>query len=61
MDSEKLQHRLKALELLGKHLGMWQDRVDITSAGDKLPDRQVNITFEEIKCEPEESIEPIDA
>lgn len=41
----------KALELLGKHLGMFKDRVDVTSGGNALP-AVINISFSD---EPEES------
>lgn len=34
----------KALELLGKHLGMFKDRVDITSGDNPLPAR-INVVF----------------
>lgn len=40
----------KALELLGKHLGMFKDRVDVTSGGNALP-AVINISFSD---EPEE-------
>jgi len=40
----------KALELLGKHLGMFKDRVDVTSGGNVLP-AVINISFSD---EPEE-------
>ena len=41
----------KALELLGKHLGMFKDRVDVTSGGNALP-AVINISFSD---EPEDS------
>lgn len=41
----------KAFELLGKHLGMFKDRVDVTSGGNALP-AVINISFSD---EPEES------
>ena len=40
----------KAIELLGKHLGMFKDRVDVTSGGNALP-AVINISFSD---EPEE-------
>ncbi|MDU4465610.1 terminase small subunit [Haemophilus parahaemolyticus] len=40
----------KALELLGKHLGMFKDRVDVTSGGNALP-AVINISFSD---EPED-------
>ena len=40
----------KAFELLGKHLGMFKDRVDVTSGGNALP-AVINISFSD---EPEE-------
>ena len=40
----------KALEVLGKHLGMFKDRVDVTSGGNALP-AVINISFSD---EPEE-------
>ena len=40
----------KVLELLGKHLGMFKDRVDVTSGGNALP-AVINISFSD---EPEE-------
>jgi phage terminase small subunit len=36
----------KALELLGKYLSMWQDKVDITTQGQALV--PIQITFEEV-------------
>ena len=40
----------KAFELLGKHLGIFKDRVDVTSGGNALP-AVINISFSD---EPEE-------
>lgn len=35
----------RALELLGKHLGMFTDRVDHTSGGQPLPPSQINVVL----------------
>lgn len=45
-DADKYQHRTKACELLGRYYGMYQDRVDVTSSGDRVS--TVNITFAEV-------------
>lgn len=42
VDQEKLQHKVKSLELLGKYMSMWSDKVEIS--GDK--DAPLNIVFE---------------
>lgn len=42
-DQEKLQHRVKSLELLGKYMAMWSDKLEVSS--DNAP---LNITFEGI-------------
>lgn len=42
----------KALELLGKYLSMWQDKIDITTTGQ--PVTTVSVTFNEIPPPPEE-------
>lgn len=35
----KIASKLKALELLGKHLGMWSDKLDVTvEKSEKLDD-----------------------
>jgi len=45
----------KALELLGKYLSMWQDKIDITTAGQPLA--PINVTFTEIPSPTEGSTE----
>lgn len=42
----------KALELLGKYLSMWQDKIDITTQGAAVT--PINVTFNEIPHPPEE-------
>lgn len=42
----------KALELLGKYLSMWQDKIDITTQGGAVT--PINVTFNEIPPPPEE-------
>lgn len=42
----------KALELLGKYLSMWQDKIDITTQGAAVT--PINVTFNEVPPPPEE-------
>ena len=42
----KTNDRLKALELLGKHLGMFTEKIDLTSGGDKLTGFSIKIVEE---------------
>lgn len=42
----------KALELLGKYLSMWQDKIDITTQGQAVT--PINVTFNEVPPPPEE-------
>lgn len=39
--------RIRALELVGKHLGMFTERVDVTSGGEKLKGPIVNVYLPE--------------
>lgn len=32
----KLHDKIKSLELLGRHLGMWKDKIDVTTKGESL-------------------------
>jgi phage terminase small subunit len=32
----KLHDKMKSLELLGRHLGMWKDKIDVTTKGESL-------------------------
>lgn len=38
----------KALELMGRYLGMWSDKIDITSNGNDINPGVINITYQEI-------------
>jgi phage terminase small subunit len=44
-DPDKFQHRTKAVELLGKYFALWNDKIDITTNGERL-NNDVNITYE---------------
>lgn len=44
-----LTSREKAIELLGRYYGMWEDKIDITTRGDQVG--SVNITFQEVTRE----------
>lgn len=41
-----LTSREKAIELLGRYYGMWEDKLDITTKGDQV--NTINVTFQEV-------------
>lgn len=41
-----LTSREKAIELLGRYYGMWEDKLDITTKGDQVG--TINVTFQEV-------------
>jgi phage terminase small subunit len=50
--SVTLHSKDRALELLGRYLGLWTDKVDITSGGQAIRQEPVTIIFEEIHGSP---------
>ncbi len=60
----EFQDKMKAIELLGKYQGVWQDRVDVTSGGKTLADlvnesRAVDVEAERVPT-PQKPVEPTD-
>lgn len=39
----KTHDKIKSLELLGRHLGMWNDKIDLTSKGESINDKRPSL------------------